>query len=149
MKNWVSYQNGNYTVRLNTENGTKIRENDLSFFDAEFPESADVKITNKCSNGCTFCFIPGTEVVLNDGSNIAIENVKIGNKVFSYNFEKKEKEIKEVKRTFEHLFEGDLIKLTLENGDVIKCTPNHKIYTVNRGYVEAKDLTEMDEVNVY
>ena len=55
MKNWVSYQNGNYTVRLNTENGTKIRENDLDFFDAEFPESADVKITNKCSNGCTFC----------------------------------------------------------------------------------------------
>lgn len=55
MQNWVSYQNGNYIVRLNTENGTKIRENDLSFFDAEFPESADVKVTNKCSNNCTFC----------------------------------------------------------------------------------------------
>lgn len=55
MKNWVSYQNGNYTVSLNLENGTKIRENDLSFFDAEFPESADVKITNRCSNGCSFC----------------------------------------------------------------------------------------------
>ena len=55
MKNWVSYQNGNYFVRLNTENGTKIRENDLDFFDAEFPESADVKITNRCSNGCSFC----------------------------------------------------------------------------------------------
>lgn len=55
MQNWVSYQNGNYTVKLNTANGTKIRENDLSFFDAEFPESADVKITNRCSNGCSFC----------------------------------------------------------------------------------------------
>ena len=55
MKNWVSYQNGNYFVRLNTENGTKIRENGLDFFDAEFPESADVKITNRCSNGCSFC----------------------------------------------------------------------------------------------
>lgn len=55
MKNWVSYQNGNYTVKLNTENGTKIRENDLDFFDAEFPESADVKVTNRCSNGCNFC----------------------------------------------------------------------------------------------
>lgn len=55
MKNWVSYQNGNYTVKLNTENGTKIRENDLDFFDAEFPESADVKVTNRCSNGCAFC----------------------------------------------------------------------------------------------
>ena len=55
MKTWVSYQNGNYFVRLNTENGTKIRENGLDFFDAEFPESADVKITNRCSNGCSFC----------------------------------------------------------------------------------------------
>lgn len=55
MQNWVSYQNGNYTVSLDLTTGTKIRENDLDFFDAEFPESADVKITNKCSNGCTFC----------------------------------------------------------------------------------------------
>lgn len=55
MSNWVKYQNGNYFVSLNLNNGTKIRENDLDFFDAEFPESADVKITNKCSNNCTFC----------------------------------------------------------------------------------------------
>lgn len=55
MSNWVKYQNGNYSVSLNLENGTKIRENDLSFFDAEFPESADVKVTNKCSNNCIFC----------------------------------------------------------------------------------------------
>ena len=55
MKNWVSYQNGNYKVSLDLATGTKIRENDLSFFDAEFPESADVKITNRCSNGCSFC----------------------------------------------------------------------------------------------
>ena len=52
MKNWVSYQNGNYKVSLDLATGTKIRENDLSFFDAEFPESADVKITNKCTNPC-------------------------------------------------------------------------------------------------
>lgn len=55
MKNWVKYQNGNYTVSLDLTTGTKIRENNLDFFDAEFPESADVKVTNKCSNGCLFC----------------------------------------------------------------------------------------------
>lgn len=55
MKNWVKYQNGNYTVSLDLTTGTKIRENNLDFFDAEFPESADVKVTNKCSNGCSFC----------------------------------------------------------------------------------------------
>lgn len=53
--NWVSYENGNYTVRLNLSDGTKIRENDLDFFDAAFPESMDLKITNKCHNNCPFC----------------------------------------------------------------------------------------------
>lgn len=53
--NWVSYKNGNYTVRLNLSDGTKIRENDLDFFDAAFPESMDLKITNRCHNNCPFC----------------------------------------------------------------------------------------------
>ena len=48
------YQNGNYTVSI-FDDGTKIRENDLDFFEAEFPESMDLKITNKCHNGCAFC----------------------------------------------------------------------------------------------
>lgn len=48
------YQNGNYTVSI-FDDGTKIRENDLDFFETEFPESMDLKITNKCHNGCAFC----------------------------------------------------------------------------------------------
>lgn len=53
--NWARYQNGNYTVSIDLNTGTKIRENDLDFFEAEFPESMDLKITNKCHNGCAFC----------------------------------------------------------------------------------------------
>lgn len=53
--NLVRYQNGNYTVSIDLDTGTKIRENDLDFFEAEFPESMDLKITNKCHNGCAFC----------------------------------------------------------------------------------------------
>lgn len=55
MNIWVRYKNGNYHVRLNTSDGTKIRENDLDFFDAEFPESMDIKITNACDMGCPMC----------------------------------------------------------------------------------------------
>lgn len=56
MKNeWVRYINGNYTVELNLVNGTKIRENDDSFFKADFPECCDYKITNNCAQGCSFC----------------------------------------------------------------------------------------------
>ena len=52
---WVSYKNGNYTVRLNLDNGTKIRENDLDYLEASTIESMDIKITNKCDRKCPFC----------------------------------------------------------------------------------------------
>lgn len=49
------YQNGNYTVTL-LNDGTKIRENDLDFFEPAFAENCDVKITDKCDGGCAFCY---------------------------------------------------------------------------------------------
>lgn len=55
MKRFVRYQNGNYTVTIDTQNGTKIRENDLDFFRADFPESMDIKICNRCDMGCSMC----------------------------------------------------------------------------------------------
>ena len=55
MSNWVSYQNGNYTVYINTTNGTKIRKNDLDYFDPEWPESMDIKLTNACRHNCSMC----------------------------------------------------------------------------------------------
>lgn len=55
MNTWVSYRNGNYMVHLNTVNGTKIRENDLDFFEADTVESMDIKICNKCDMGCPMC----------------------------------------------------------------------------------------------
>lgn len=55
MKRFVRYQNGNYTVTIDTQNGTKIRENDLNYFRADFPESMDIKICNKCDMGCPQC----------------------------------------------------------------------------------------------
>ena len=55
MSNWVTYRNGNYNVHFNTINGSKIRENDLDFFDPEFPESFDLKLTNCCHHNCSMC----------------------------------------------------------------------------------------------
>lgn len=51
----VKYRNGNYDVILDLDSGTKIRKNDLDFFEPEYPESMDVKITNCCDRGCAFC----------------------------------------------------------------------------------------------
>lgn len=56
MKNLLGkYQNGNYKVML-LEDGTKIRYNDLDNLTPDFAESMDVKLTDKCSVGCSFCY---------------------------------------------------------------------------------------------
>lgn len=52
-----SYINGNYFVMIHERSGTKeyraLRSGED--FKAEFPDSIDLKITDKCSIGCPFC----------------------------------------------------------------------------------------------
>lgn len=51
------YDNGNYHVTI-YEDGTKVRETfdeDATEFVAEYPECMDVKITNRCGKGCSWC----------------------------------------------------------------------------------------------
>ena len=58
-------------------------------------------------------------------------------------------EWKEIKNWFANEVNQSLIELTLDtkNGiKTIKCTANHRIYTNNRGWVCAKDLTENDDI---
>lgn len=55
MKILGQYKNGNYQVTILSD-GTKIRRTEEDEFIPEFPENADVKITDKCSQGCPFCY---------------------------------------------------------------------------------------------
>lgn len=40
----------------------------------------------------------------------------------------------------------DWVEVILENGDSIRLTEDHEVYTTNRGWVEAKDLTANDDI---
>ena len=55
MKILGQYINGNYKVTIFSD-GTKFRENDLDTLVPAFSENCDVKITDKCSQGCLFCY---------------------------------------------------------------------------------------------
>lgn len=48
------YQNGNYTVTIYND-GSKVRETNEDIFISSFPESIDLKITNKCDMLCAYC----------------------------------------------------------------------------------------------
>lgn len=49
------YKNGNFTVSI-FEDGTKVRYTDDDEFVPSFSECCDVKITDKCGQGCKFCY---------------------------------------------------------------------------------------------
>lgn len=60
MSNWKEYKNGNYTVSINLDNGTKIRENDLDNLTPAFAENCDVTISTVCDGGCEWCYMDCT-----------------------------------------------------------------------------------------
>jgi ribonucleoside-diphosphate reductase alpha chain len=43
---------------------------------------------------------------------------------------------------------NEIVRLTFSNGMELRCTPNHRIWTMNRGYVEAQALTAEDQVKL-
>lgn len=49
------YQNGNYKVQI-FQDGTKIRKNNLSSLEPQFPESIDLNLSQRCTRGCKFCY---------------------------------------------------------------------------------------------
>lgn len=75
------------------------------------------------------------------GKNDDVENWK----VLSYNTETKISEWKKITKSAQMSISTKIMNITDENtGKSIKCTPDHQIFTKNRGYVCAKDLTEND-----
>ena len=96
------------------------------------------------SPGAVMCFIAGMKVeTINGPKNI--EDIKVGDKVLSYNEVTKETEYKEVTRTFVHDDNTELIYKIVIGGEVIKATGNHPFY-VDGVYKEAKELKVGDKL---
>ena len=55
MSNWKTYKNGNYTVKINLDNGTKIKKTKDDEFISDFATNIDIKICNRCDMVCSFC----------------------------------------------------------------------------------------------
>lgn len=92
------------------------------------------------------CFKNDTKVKLINGEEINISDIKIGDIVISYDL---------ITETFEQDIVIDVIKqnldkkwinLSFDNGRNITCTIDHKFLTKNRGWVEANNLKDSDEI---
>jgi len=98
----------------------------------------------------TNCLQKNTLIITNLGKKTIEEivNNKEKLKVLTFNEEKEKLEWKEIKDYFNN-GKKELLKIELEDGSFLKCTKEHKIYTKNRGWVEAKNLNEEDELFHY
>lgn len=71
------------------------------------------------------CFLAGT-LVKTESGNIPIEQIKVGDKVFTYNFEKKQTELNTVTHVYENVTQKYL-KITTKNS-CIEATGQHRFW---------------------
>lgn len=117
-------------------------------------------------NATNPCIIGSTKILLADGSNIPIKdlvdkeikilalalpeeklNIK---KKYTKKLIKNAKSIvltaKNIRKTRSN---AELLLIETTKGEPLICTPDHRILTIKRGYVQAKDLTLKDKLYTY
>lgn len=98
------------------------------------------------------CFTKDTKVKLTDGRCISfgelIEEDRCGKKnyTFTFNHITKKIEIAEIKAPRLTREKTDIVKVILDNGEEIKCTPGHRFMLRDGTYKAAKDLQPQDSL---
>lgn len=140
-------------VRLSTDTKTlldifsyeKLSENTVKIFTKRILRS---HASNLCVKGNTVIRIQYNELehdieIADFVSNWNVGLYTNGVKVLSEN-----KDFKNVSNAGKTGVSKKMIRITSECGKSIECTYNHPVKTKNRGYVEAKDLVETDELDL-
>jgi len=94
------------------------------------------------------CFTFDSKVMLANGEERRISDIKDGNMVLSYNEKTCSFEPKKVKKVIIRPVQNSQwwVLMTLSSGRQIRCTADHLFLTKNRGWVEAKNLTTDDDM---
>jgi len=90
------------------------------------------------------------ELYSNEKGNYSqkLKNVVPGDIVISLNEITNKFEQKEVLNVFDKGIK-ECLTITLENNEKLTCTYDHRILTNNRGWVEAQDLNETDDIVIF
>ena len=136
-------------VIYNRDTGAKVR---LSFNDqldpnakAKGPELADVKITDWCDMNCQYCTIESTEITIPNGKK-KISEIEVGDLVLTRDPNQKDNQWESVSAVMQRDYEGQLIEIQLEDGSILELTPEHEVFTTNRGWITAKEIEESDDL---
>ena len=107
--------------------------------------------TNPC------CFIGDTQIETDSGKQSIksiVDNINNGSvcRVKTFNEETGLVELQTVKSGILTKKDATVVKLTVEENGVkysTTCTPDHQFFTTNRGWIECKDLTTDDDIQIY
>tara|TARA_B100001175_G_C19502944_1_gene639207 strand:+ start:64 stop:2427 length:2364 start_codon:yes stop_codon:yes gene_type:complete len=112
-----------------------ILENSATFYrvDVETTDNFFISSSNSILVHNAPCFVAGTKVHIENKGITNIEDVKVGDKVISYNHENDEVEYKEVKKVKIKTDEF-VVTYLFENGTKLTGTPDHPLYVVDKGY---------------
>jgi hypothetical protein len=83
------------------------------------------------SGGGGRCFDAGTQVLMADGTSKNIEEIQVGDLIWSYNTSTKQSEVSEVLSLHVSNSYKQLVHLTFEDGTVLDTTMTHPFYTTS------------------
>lgn len=91
------------------------------------------------------CFTGDTKIKLVDGRSLSITELLLeqeykDNWVYTFNEQTQRIEPKKIKKVFQTKITSDLVKVTLDNGEEIFCTPEHRFMLRDGSYKEAQEL---------
>ena len=95
-----------------------------------------IETTNPC--------VLGNTLVSTDKGDIRIDELMGDEKVLTYDTKDDIIELESVEFVGKMRIDVDVISIEMEDGEILELTPDHKVYTENRGYVIASDLNEDD-----
>ena len=149
LKNETAYTKVNEYVATNKAEGfnyTFLDETSFYSTDTEYQVVAytdDNRKIDETSVSYVYCFVKGTKVKTENGFK-NIEDIKIGDKVYSYNLNNNSLELKKVLNTIKSNT-IDTYKVTI-GGKTVEMSPKHQLYIIDKGWVRAYNLNVNDKL---
>lgn len=126
-------------LKIDSEIFEKLYKRALKKTDKETYQAMEALIHN-FNTMHSRCLPADEKIVVKDGYK-NINKLKVNDYVLSFNVNTQKYEYKKVKRVLDN-GEKELLLLVLENGQRLRCTSDHKLYT-SKGYIEAQYATDV------
>lgn len=135
-----------FNLRFTTSNGTTVALSNGSFVTAiSASDGSNIEGESFHVIICEECLPKGTPVATTCGLK-NIEDIIEGDSVLSYNHTLGVIEPKRVERSFSQpLYGRKMVNIHLSNGEVLRCTDNHKIFLTNKDSYFRADLTSLGD----